>query len=50
MLEIAMAMGTRVLHPKNIQNTPRKGHTALFLWASGIQRLGPFAALIKPLF
>lgn len=35
---------------KNIQNTPRKGHTVLFLWASGIQRLGPFAALIKPLF
>lgn len=33
-----------------VQNTPRKGHTVLFLWAGGIQRLGPFAALIKLLF
>lgn len=30
-----------------VQNTPRKGHAVLFLWASGIQRLGPFAAPIK---
>ncbi len=33
-----------------VQNTSRKGDTVLFLWASRIQRLGPFAALIKPLF